>query len=300
MTAIKSLAASMWPRPISRGKFDFGPGLRRDRRASMWPRPISRGKIGVHPFRLTAWTVGDASMWPRPISRGKAHASHHRHDDASGHCTLQCGRGRSAAESCNGPGSGNRSTPTVTSLQCGRGRSATAESMGRPQRHPSSVMASMWPRFDQPRKKSKPSVRRQRKRSSFNVAAADQPRESRRAKSVAAQANITAELQCGRGRSAAEDTAWPSRAVSRRLQCGRGRSAAERHTTRGRSTSTAGFNVAAADQPRKAICWPAAAPRRLSASMWPRPISRGKLGIDRLGFFGLRRLQCGRGRSNNT
>ena len=62
------------------------------------------------------------------------------------------------------------------------------------------------------------------------------------------------------------------------------------------SFDRAGFNVAAAREPRKARVDPQQRRRDLHASMWPRLASRGK-GVDSrpLNLLGTTTLQCGRG-----
>ncbi len=87
-----------------------------------------------------------------------------------------------------------------------------------------------------------------------------------------------------------------------RLQCGRGRSAAESEREKITGTmAVAGFNVAAADQPRKVDRRDGVGGLLCAASMWPRPISSPPGKRSELPEGGFRRrnhtLQCGRGRS---
>src|SRR5438132_529191 len=102
----------------------------------MWPRPIGRGIAAVEQSQPG---VVVASMWPRPIGRGIGHAMTETLGDAY---PLQCGRGRSAAESSDPDPDRERSQEaSMWPRPIGRGiqRVLAAE--------PAVLLrASMWPR----------------------------------------------------------------------------------------------------------------------------------------------------------
>ena len=90
--AFNDLAASMGPRPFSRGNISGRSRPPSNRLASMGPRPFSRGNVEVLGYGDVAMV---ASMGPRPFSRGNRVSPLARRVRARG---LQWGRGLSAAE----------------------------------------------------------------------------------------------------------------------------------------------------------------------------------------------------------
>src|SRR5205809_735746 len=80
-----------------------------------------------------------------------------------------------------------------------------------------------------------------------------------------------------------------------RPECSSGRPVAVGFKLTGSNTfADIRFNVAAADQPRKALVPRIARPPRQAASLWPRLISRGRSGAAAV-FTARIVLQCGRG-----
>jgi len=258
--AIPIALASMWPRPVGRGRSGFATrpavGLCRfNVAAACWPRKVCRP--------VQALPRGQASMWPRPVGRGRyLRRAHERGVTAASMWPRPVGRGRG----WHGHLTRGIWSASMWPRPVGRGRASNHGRLtGR-------SLASMWPR-PVGRGRGLAGNCRRLPRSCFNVAAACWPRK---VKIVDWGFCDGSGLQCGRGLLAAEGArAWrrplePCHASMWPRPVGRGRVAPSAQQ-RGHID---GFNVAAACWPRKATstasgrsCWTSF---NVAAACWPR------------------------------